>query len=788
MNGGSLRWLFGLESSAEQVERARLVFERPMPGWAWFLALLACLGLSWWTYRRLRGALGGRVALGSLRAALLILLTILLSGPALRIAHETVEEDWVIVLADRSRSMSIRDAVERADGQRVTRNRQLELAVAGAEDTWTRIAADRTLLWLGFTGGAFDLMPGERSESGLAASQVIASGQPDGLGDRTSIDEAIRQALDRAAARPLSGIVLLSDGRTTAPPSRATLRRLQASAAKVFVVPLGSAKPAGDLAIANVEVPRRAFVRDELPVQVEIERSGEVSIEGANVRLVDTANGRELARATVPPFGEDEQSMTLVLLPGSEDPGLREWKIELDPGEGDLVAENNQRFAQVEFVDRPLRVLYVDGYPRWEYRYLKNLLIREPTIESSILLLSADRDFAQEGNMPITRVPRTREEFAQFDLVIIGDVQSGFFTPEQLELLRDQVAQRGSGVLWIGGERSTPKTWESTALADLLPMRSPLSLSAVEAPVNLSATSAATRLGLLKLGGGATWPEELSDPKVGWSRLEWAQAIPSEQLKPTAETLAVGVQIGDGENGQRRAWPLILSMKFGAGEIIYVATDEIWRWRYGRGERYTEQVWLPLIRMLGREALAGGGAAATLRAVPARVEFGQSVRLELVIDDARLVDRGDAAVTAEIRALNEAGEAGDSLGEVELLRTPRAGEFAATWSPEGVGRFTVRVPSGPAGGAEATFECERPDEETRRASADHALLEELARSTGGAILAPDQLKTLPDLLPKRSVVTEHATLEPIWDAPISLILIVLLATVEWLGRRWLRLA
>jgi hypothetical protein len=100
----------------------------------------------------------------------------------------------------------------------------------------------------------------------------------------------------------------------------------------------------------------------------------------------------------------------------------------------------------------------------------------------------------------------------------------------------------------------------------------------------------------------------------------------------------------------------------------------------------------------------------------------------------------------------------------------------------------VRVPSGPAAGAEVRFECERPDDEVRRAAADHDLLAELARETGGAVVSPDRLDTLPALLPKRSVVTEHATIEPLWDAPLSLILIVLLASVEWLGRRWMRLA
>lgn len=792
MNDSLVRWLLDIEAPADQAARAGLVFERPMPGWAWFLVLVGCLGAAWWTYRRLRGPTAGRAILGSLRAALLVLLAVLLAGPALRIAHESVEEDWVVVLADRSRSMSIRDGAPGEGGRRRTRSDALDAAIRDSRGAWERIGADRTLLWLGFTGGAFDLVGTTADrESSEAARAAMASADERGLGDRTLIDDALNQALQRAAARPVAGIVLFSDGRTTAPPSRATLRRLQASAAKVFVVPLGSTESAGDLAIAKVDVAQRSFVRDEVPVHVEVERTGERSTTaGATVRLVDAATGERLAEAKVGEFAEGSDTATVTLLPRSEEPGKREWRVELDAGEGDLVAENNQRVAQVELVDRPLRVLYIDGYPRWEYRYLKNLLVRESTIESSVLLLSADRDFAQEGNLPITRLPRTKEEFAQFDLFILGDVPSGFFTPEQLEIMRDQVAQRGTGLMWIGGERSTPKSWDGTPLAELLPMRPPLALAATDSAVNVVATSAATTLGLLRLGGGDSWPAELSDPKVGWSRLEWSQAIPVEQLKPTAETLAVGVPADSGHSDRDRTWPLIVAMKYGAGETVYVATDEIWRWRYGRGERYTEQVWLPLVRMLGREALAGGGSSAALRAVPARVQLGQSVRLELVIDDARLVDRGDAVVTAEVEHVEEgaAAKGGGTKSEIELVRTARPGEFAATLAPDEVGRFVARIPAGAAAGAETAFECERPDDETRKASADHATLESIARETGGEVLRPEDLARLPDLLPKRSVVTEHATYEPLWDTPLSLLLIVLLATVEWLGRRWMRLA
>lgn len=768
-----VQWWLGIDAAPTDASTLRVVFERPLPGWGWFLVLCACAFAAWWSYRGLRGSRGGRAALAVVRGSLLLLLAALVAGPALRVGRESVEADWVVVLVDRSRSMSIRDESGGA-GARASRDERLRAALAETAPMWTRLAEERRVVWLGFADGAFELPE--------AATALERLGEPQG--DRTRIDDALQQALQRAAARPVSGIVVLSDGRTGAEPSRATLRRLQGAAAKVFAVPFGSEIARGDLAVAKVDQPTRAFVRDEVPVLVEVERAAaepDSSGPPATVRLVDAKDGRVLAEAALPDFAPNETEASVTLVARPAEAGIADWRIELDAGEDDLIAENNVRDLRIELVDRPLRVLYIEGYPRWEYRYLKNLLIREDRIDSSIMLLSADRDFAQEGNMPLARLPRDAAEFADFDLFIVGDVPAGFFTPDQLEAMRDQVATRGTGLLWIGGERSTPRSWDGTALAELLPMRPPLALATTGGPVTVVAAPEAERLGLLRVGSGEGWPEELADPRTGWSRLEWVQAIPAEQLKPTAEILAYALADVEGSAGGRTT-PLILSMKFGAGQVLYVATDEIWRWRYGRGERYTEQVWLPLVRMLGRQALAGSVEGASLRVLPARTRVGQAARIELAIADARYADGGEPTIAATVVGPDGATR------DIELQRLPQGGAYAASFAPERLGAHVVRVAGGAFAGVEATFSCERPDDELRQGAADHAVLTAAALETDGAVLAPEDLDRLEELLPRRSVTTEHATYESLWDAPLALFLLVLLASSEWIGRRLLRLA
>jgi hypothetical protein len=767
-----VQWWLGLEASPPVDSSVSFALDRPLPAWAWLLAVIAAMALAGWGYRRLRGTRGTRLLLAGIRVASLLLLAILVTGPSLRVAIELVERDWVVFLLDRSRSMTIADAGTRP-GER-TRDDALREALARAEPQLVELAKERETLWLGFSGGAFEL---PRTDGALPAVSEAS-------GERTRLDDALEQALDRTAARPVTGIVVLSDGRSLPPPGRATLRRLQSEAIPVYAVPLGSEVPGGDLSLAKVDSPRRVFVGDEVPVRIEVERIG-AGGGAATARIIDEATGEELASA---PLGESDENglASATLLPRPTEAGPRDWRVEIDGGPGDLVADNNVRLSRVEVVDRPLRVLYVEGYPRWEYRYLKNLLIREKTIDSSIMLLSADRDFAQEGNMPIARLPRTAEEFALFDVIILGDIESGFFSPEQLEAIREQVAGKGTGLLWIAGERSMPRTWEGSAMAELLPMRPPLAIPAAPGPVNASATALAGDLGLLRLGSGDEWPRELSDPSTGWSRLVWAQAIPPEQLKPTVETLAIGVPSDASRGSSEQGVPLITSMRYGAGATLYVATDEFWRYRFGRGERYTEQVWLPLIRMLGREALASGEERFALRAFPPRVRPGDPVRIELRLTDAALSERTEPGFPATVR--REGDRSGGGPAELELVRRGDSAEWAGTVSPEATGRHIVRVEGGIAGGAEVTFECERPDDEVRNSAADHAALADLADATGGAVLGADDLGSLERLLKRREVRTEVVRMEPLWDSPLAFLLVLTLAGAEWLGRRLNRLA
>lgn len=809
--------LLGLETLRFEDPGVYLEFARPIPAWGWLLAAAAAATLAAWSYWRLVGPGWARWMLAGGRALLLLLLLLLVCGPQLARPNDRVERDWVLVLVDRSASLTIPD-VGAPEG-RTTREAQLRGALAASWPTWAALAKDRAVVWLGFDSGIFDLKPAAET-----AAPGIDLREPAGL--RTDIDRALEQALRRAAARPIAGIVILSDGRSAAEPSRAVLQRLKAESIAVYGVALGSAEPLVDLVAQSVEAPAMAFVNDTIPVRVRVERLGGEGAEppAGVVRLVDRASGATLAERPLSAgdWAQGEAGFTFVVTDALA--GKRTWRAEVVPTRPDLIPGNNAAEVSLELVDRPLRVLYLDGYPRWEQRYIRNLLVRETSIDSASLMLAADRRYQQEGDIVVDALPRSPEEWARFDVVVLGDMRSEMLTREQMEQLREHVAVRGAGLLWIGGPGATPDSWIESPLADLLPFVTGAGAAGAAPvrpwaePVTMTRTPAAERLGLLALEdpdpadpGAAGWPSRLGDPATGWSMLRWAQRIEPAAVKPGAEVLATCVPEsgalpaatppvpGRGiESPAAEGWPIVLSMRFGAGRVLYVATDEVWRWRYARGETLPERFWLPLIRMQGRESLARSGAGVMLEVTPRRAEIEQPVRLAVRLLDQRLIDERLPSLGLRLRRVWPDPEDAP-WAPVEPRLSPEdegssrsvSQTYAATWLAAEAGRYAVE-PTDPllsGMGLSATVEVMLPDDELRRPQTDHALLASLAQETGGQVLPPERLRELPDLLPNRQLkIAGEPDVETLWDKPAVLVLFMLLLTLEWVGRKLIRLA
>lgn len=784
---GVLNWLFGLggggsDSLGVGDEGVRFEMTRELASWVWAPLLAGLIAMAVVSYWRLSGRLRGRVTLACVRALLLVFLVLLAAGPRLIRDNERVERDTVAVLVDRSASMAMPGGAGGGLGD--TRDAQLRRVVGDA--VWGTLAEQHDLVWLGFDATAYEVDPDQLGEAD---------------GARTRLGVALRSATERLSGRPVGGLVVVSDGRTSDAPDARLLRELSASRAGVFVVPLGSEEPLVDIAVEGVDAPASAFVGDYVPVTARLTARGAAAgASGLRVVLVDELTGLELDSQTVEPDAWEDGVAEVRLATRPESAASARWAVVAEPVGGDLLAENNERGVEVELIDRPLRVLYLEGYPRWEYRFMKDLLVRESSIRSSVMLLATDRRYIQEGDVGLPYVPRSSGEWSEFDAVVIGDVRPDVFSTEQLEQLRDQVAERGAGLVWMAGPGSTPWRWASTPLGDLLPFVSTAEGGASGArgyrPADGSVTfrreEAAGRLGVLEMGDGsaAGWLESLSDAGLGWPVLRWSLAVEPGALKATSEVLASAVPV----DGVGEAGPGVLTMRYGAGRVVFVGTDEIWRWRYARGEALPERFYLPLVRLAGRGSVARSGRPVVLEALPSVVSVGTPVRLGALLLDQSLVDAAPPALRVRVTRGGDGEAVEVSLGaEAESGERGGAGTaaYAASWVAGEPGEYTVEAadPLLASAGARARFRVVSPDDERRVPEADHALLADLAERTGGAVVAADGLSRLTELVPNRSVVVVgEPDVETLWDKPVVLFVLVMLLGLEWVGRRLLKLA
>ena len=767
-------------------DAVRLEWALGIEPWMWALIVPLCFTIAGWSYARLTGGRGARVGLALTRGSLLLTLAALIAGPQLTRQTQRVERDVVAVMIDRSQSMSVADGPEGSSREEVMRK-----IMANAAPMFESLHARRDVRFFGFDSGAYEL---QREGPGIAASD------PTGL--RTRTGSSIRSVVDKLTGRPVAGVIVISDGRSADTVTKDTLRELESRAIPVFVVPLGDPQGLTDFAIASVEAPQSAFTRDPIPVKVSVERRGAKNEIGARVLLKDVDTGAILDEQ---PFPADKDVAGLTLTSRLDSPGERNWTVSVVSSGRDLSPKNDVKQLTVFAADRPVRVAYFDGYPRWEYRYLKYTLVREESIKSSVLILSTDRRYIREGTDPIAGPPTDASGWSAFDVIVIGDVRPELFSDEQLRRIRASVTERGAGLLWLGGPSATPSAWKSTPLADLIPFNAAQFEADVRGgnmwldPVVMRPTAAVRGLGVLQLSDDPAegWPSWLSSGELGWTLLRRAQKIERAWLKPGTEVLATASP-AQTSGDESKSTPLVMTMRYGAGRVAYVGTDEIWRYRYGRGETLPGRFWIPMVRMLARESLGRSGLPAVIEASPTRTQIDRPVRISARLLDQALIESRPRSFEVEITRIGgSAAEQGVSLSlspsdrgqeDPELSPVVTFGADQAFAEP---GEYRVRPIDTLFSEIDSsvTIEVVAPDDEMREPQADHGALSEIARATGGSVIAASDLNEIENLLPNREIrILGIPEIETLWDKPVVWLLLIVLLCGEWIGRRLIKLS
>lgn len=766
-------WLLGLDRLPAGEGALGLRFATPPAPWIMLSGALVASYLIHVIYRKenLRGR--ARWLAAAMRLAAVMIVLFLLGQPQIVMRRTIVDPSCVAVLLDRSASMALHDGASRAPLPAQDRWNQALAALSGdRRSLMSLLGAGQQVRAYAFDSDAERLGVaddvGKRTELG----GLFAGLRPVGAG--SDLVSAARRVLEDSQGLRLAAIVVLGDGRQTTPAQTSgLLAEARSRAVPIHVIAAGSGRTHRDVRIDSAWCEDEVFVNDTVLVRIRLRATGLEPSAPIELQLTDQGSGERLASRSVRCESPGQpREVELVFRPGRS--GRRVLRVSATADAEDEIAGNNSAEFSLRVRDEKIGVLYVEGDPRYEYRYLKNLLLRESTVESSCLLLGASAGFPQEGSRPIQQFPQSVEELRGYDVIILGDVdpRADWITPTQLSLLSDHVLHGGAGIIFLAGEKHVPRGLRGTTLEKLLPVRIDDSLAATargpilaQYPVTLTPEGRASSLFRFDSDPGT----EPTDSLPGWY---WSAGVLGPQ--PACSVLAVNPKAGD--------LPLVVMGRTGAGRSLFVGSDDIWRWRKLGGEHYYDTFWMQAIRTLARQRKLGQRGAWRLESDRRRYELGEPVTLRLrPVDLASSIEGAGATV----QVLDTYG---GLVEHVALSAMDSGAGFSGSFTPVRIGPCALRgsAPELPGNDRPPTCDIEvvATQAERLRPEADHEFLRALAAQTDGVFVrAGDSLDELVGGIPDRRVEHPDDLEEPMWDKPFMLVLFALVLSVEWVVRR-----
>lgn len=792
----------------------------------WFVVLVLIPVVIVFTFLVYRGEGGGasrrmKLFLGTLRALLIFLTLIILFEPILTVEREYPRESHIALLVDESLSMGLTDVVpdpeqkaELAWVTGITNKKKSRLSAAEEAETNSLRRIDIVNRALANTslfedaGRGVDLVTKLGKRFTVKFFTFSATAKPAALPPKvelkststsTGIGDSLTAVLNAMRGHQLAAIVLISDGCSnvgTDPVAVSKLMGERGTAVPVYTVAPGVAGDPRDIELIDLEAPEVVQARDFVIFDVMLRSKG---LDGESISLTLREAGKEVAEENVVLEEGKEQRVTLKYKPLY--PGEYVCTVSTAVLPGEIVRENNELSHLLKVVDEKTRVLFVDNYPRWEYRKLKNALIRDHSVEAWCFLQSADPDFPQEctaGLEPLVELPRTMQELCKYDVIIFGDVDPygrGFSSvPGVAEEIHRNIVlfveEVGGGFAMIAGKRDSPERYRLTELMKLLPVvLDDHGLVAADAtPRTESFRVKLTPQGrdhpMMKLDPDPQkninlWEDPDGDGD-GLPGIYWF--YPVRRAKSSATVLAMHPK----ESNKYGNLPIIAVQPYGRGRTLFVATDETWSWCYIVGDKYFYTFWREAIRYLRGGKLVGSRRFNVKTDKP-KYAIGESVKII-----ARILDREFKPLTDATFPANIAAPHAEEVRVEMKARPDRPGTYEAEFKPETVGFYKVVVGSEVFGDDRergfASFAVHTPLREYENPMIDKKVLEAIAANTKGVFLPITEIQKLPDLITARGTTYAYEAKEDeLWDSPLAILLVVGVITTEWIVRKRARL-
>jgi uncharacterized membrane protein len=697
-----------------------------------------------------------RMVMGFLRGGALLVLLFALLQPTLVLTSTVPQRNFVGVLVDDSKSMTLPGT----DGQ----PRSAFVAEHFDEETGdllTGLEERFAVRYFRFSSGTDRVeLPSELTYEGT----------------RTDLVGALDRAREELSSVPLSGLVVISDGADNSDRSLAeAMVPLQAASVPVYAVGLGEESLSPDIQIGRIAAPRSVLKGTSLVLDVVISQRG---FPGQTFPLFVEDDGRILAEEEVE-FGADGEPVVAQVRFTLEETGPRRIRLRIPPQASEGVPQNNERGVEVEVRENKEKILYFEGEPRPEASFLRRALADDDNIQIVFLNRTAEDKFLRidvdDPEELAGGFPSTREELFKYRGLILGSVEASFFTHDQLAMIADFVSRRGGGLLALGGRWAFAEGgYGGTPVAEALPviLQEPaLDPQAVFTEVKVSPTMAGMGhvAAQIRADGQAT--------AATWDSLPPLSVINHiQEVKPGATTLLSGAGI----SGDR---VVLAYHRYGRGKAVAMPVVDSWLWQLHADmavEDQTHEVyWGQLLRWL----VDGVPEYVSARPESEEVESGEAVRIMAEVNDSAYLEVNDAVVSATLTAPD---------GTMELVplewTVDRDGEYAGSFTPAMDGDYEISVVAargeeGSLGTDPAYLRVGPSTDEYFDASLRRSLLERLSEETGGRYYDPATVASLPEDIRITGAGVTLTEEWDLWDMPILFFLLVALVGSEWAFRR-----
>jgi uncharacterized membrane protein len=739
------------------------------PGWVLALLIVASAGgLAWLVWRQLPEAAprirNWRVwAVWGLEAALVALVLLLLWEPAITVAELKSQQNIIAVLLDDSRSMAIADAgADAKTAREAAALKTLREVLPGLDKRFqTRVYR--------LDAGLTRVADGDKAGMDKGGAQANANA--------THINAGLRQLAAETSDLPVGAVVLLSDGAEnstggggdTGGIDLETIGALHNRRLPVHTIGFGKEKAEHDVEIDDVVTASKAMANSRMTATVSFHQRG---YAGQKATLLVKDGDKPLASRDVT-LGADGVVDSETIFFNAGDAGVKNIEFSLSEMGGEENALNNSVTRLVDVSGDVRRILYVEGEPRWEYKFIRRAEADDHGVQIVSMLRTTENKIYRQGISDPSELadgfPSKAEDLFKYQAIIIGSVESGYFTPSQQELLREFVDKRGGGVLFLGGRFSLSEGgWASSGATDLLPTFLPGGKGTFRRePATAQLTPAGAESPITRL------VDDRAKNVERWRTLPYMNDFQDAGTpKPGATVLAQMVA--------GRTMPLLVTQSYGRGRTALLATSGTWRWQMNTplGDPTHDLFWQQLLRWLSADS---PGPVTVSMPQQTLMDEGH-VKLTATVRDKEFTPAADAHVSAHVIGPDGATAVVDMT---PVANTP--GTFEAEWTAEKPGSYVTEVTAEKGtdelGKETMTFRREDGVAENFHTEQNRDLLQKLSDETGGRYWAEDELDRLPKEISYSEAGISVRDTKELWDMPIVFLMLLGLMSADWLLRR-----